>query len=99
MLVNVSRGLVVDTAAVIDALRSRAIAGAALDIFDAQPLPPGDPLFQTPGLLLTPHVAALTATSWRAMAVGAAEEMLRILRGERPRHLVNPEVLTVEKAS
>ena len=93
VLVNVSRGPVVDTAALIEALRSGAVAGAALDVFDAQPLPPEDPFFSTPRLLLTPHVAALTATSSRAMAVGAAEEMLRILRGERPRNLVNPEAV------
>ncbi len=43
-----------------------------------------------PNLLLTPHTAGITATSSRAMAVGAAEEMLRILRGEAPLNLVNP---------
>lgn len=93
VLVNVSRGPVVDTAALLDALRGGAIAGAALDVFDTQPLPPEDPLFDAPRLLLTPHVAALTATSARTMAIGAAEEMLRMLRGERPRNLVNPEAL------
>ena len=82
-----------DTAALVEALRSGAVAGAALDVFDTQPLPPDDSLFSTPRLLLTPHVAALTATSSRVMAIGAAEEMLRILRGERPRNLVNPEAV------
>jgi D-3-phosphoglycerate dehydrogenase len=91
VLVNVSRGAVIETRAIIDALRSGRIAGAALDVFDVQPLPPDDALFDCPNLLLTPHVAGITATSSRAMAVGAAEEMLRILRGERPLSLVNPE--------
>jgi D-3-phosphoglycerate dehydrogenase len=91
VLVNVSRGAVVDTPALIDALRSEKIAGAALDVFDIQPLPPNDALFACPNLLLTPHTAGITATSGRAMAVGAAEEMLRILRGERPLNLVNPD--------
>jgi D-3-phosphoglycerate dehydrogenase len=90
VLVNVSRGAVIDTPAIIDALRSQKIAGAALDVFDVQPLPPTDALFDCPNLLLTPHTAGITATSSRAMAVGSAEEMLRILRGEAPLNLVNP---------
>lgn len=90
VLVNVSRGAVIDTPALIDALRSAKIAGAALDVFDVQPLPPDNALFDCPNLLLTPHTAGITATSSRAMAVGSAEEMLRILRGEAPLNLVNP---------
>jgi D-3-phosphoglycerate dehydrogenase len=91
ILINVSRGAVVDTAAVIEALSSQKIAGAALDVFDVQPLPAGSALFDCPNLLLTPHAAAITASSSHAMAVGAAEEMVRILRGERPLNLVNPD--------
>jgi D-3-phosphoglycerate dehydrogenase / 2-oxoglutarate reductase len=94
VLVNVSRGAVIETSALIDALRARKIGGAALDVFDVQPLPPDDALFDCPNLLLTPHTAGITATSGRAMAVGSAEEMLRILRGEQPRNLVNPTYKT-----
>ena len=90
VLVNVSRGAVIETLALIDALRSHKIGGAALDVFDVQPLPTNDALFDCPNLLLTPHTAGITATSGRAMAVGSAEEMLRILRGEQPLNLVNP---------
>lgn len=90
VLVNVSRGAVIDTAALIDALTGGRLAGAALDVFDVQPLPADDALLACRNLLLTPHAAAITASSSRAMAVGAAEEMLRILRGETPRNLVNP---------
>jgi D-3-phosphoglycerate dehydrogenase len=90
VLVNVSRGAVIETAAIIDALRSNTIGGAALDVFDVQPLPPDDALHDCPNLLLTPHTAGITATSSRAMAVGSAAEMLRILRGEAPLNLVNP---------
>jgi D-3-phosphoglycerate dehydrogenase / 2-oxoglutarate reductase len=90
VLVNVSRGAVIETAALIDALRSQKIGGAVLDVFDVQPLPANDVLFDCPNLLLTPHTAGITATSGRAMAVGSAEEMLRILRGEPPLNLVNP---------
>jgi D-3-phosphoglycerate dehydrogenase len=92
VLVNVSRGAVVQTDALRAALEEGCIAGAALDVFDTQPLPKGDPLLTCPNLLLSPHVAAITATSMRAMSVGAAEEMRRILSGERPLNLVNPEI-------
>jgi D-3-phosphoglycerate dehydrogenase / 2-oxoglutarate reductase len=91
VLVNVSRGPVVDTAAIIAALNARRIGGAALDVFDVQPLPADSPLFDCPNLLLTPHTAGITASSSRAMSVGAAEEMVRILRGEAPLNLVNPD--------
>ena len=90
LLVNVSRGAVIETPALIEALKSHKIGGAALDVFDVQPLPSNDALFDCPNLLLTPHTAGITATSGRAMAVGSAEEMLRILRGEQPLNLVNP---------
>ncbi len=90
VLVNVSRGAVIDTPALIAALTAGKIAGAALDVFDVQPLPADDALFACPNLLLTPHAAAITASSSRAMAVGAANEMLRILHGEAPLNLVNP---------
>lgn len=92
VLVNVSRGAVVQTDALRAALEEGRIAGAALDVFDTQPLPKDDPLLTCPNLLLSPHVAAITATSMRAMSVGAAEEMRRILSGERPLNLVNPEI-------
>jgi D-3-phosphoglycerate dehydrogenase len=90
LLVNVSRGPVVDAAALLRALQTGAIAGAALDVFDVQPLAPSNELFDCPNLLLTPHVAGITGTSMRNMSVGAAEEMLRIMRGELPLNLVNP---------
>jgi D-3-phosphoglycerate dehydrogenase len=90
VLVNVSRGAVIETPALIQALQKKAIGGAAIDVFEVQPLPAGHPLFSCPNLLLTPHVAGITATSLRSMSVGAAEEMLRILRGEEPLNLVNP---------
>ncbi len=92
VLINISRGPVVKTDALVEALNAKKIGGAALDVFDVQPLPVTDPLLACPNLLLTPHVAGITATSGHAMSVGAAEEMLRILRGERPINLVNPAI-------
>ena len=93
VLINVARGPVIDAAALAAALQAGKLAGAALDVFDVQPLASDHPLLACPNLLLTPHVAGITQTSSRAMSVGAVEEMLRILRGERPRNLVNPEIL------
>lgn len=90
VLINTSRGPVVETAALVDALAKGAIAGAAVDVYDSQPVPADSPLFACPRLLMTPHVAAITATSMRQMSLGAVAEMLRILRGERPLNLVNP---------
>jgi D-3-phosphoglycerate dehydrogenase len=90
VIINVSRGAVVENVPLIAALKAGKLGGAALDVFDIQPLPADDTLFDCPNLLLTPHAAALTASSSRGMAVGAAEEMLRILRGEQPLNLVNP---------
>ena len=93
VLINVARGPIVVTEAVVAALNQGRLGGAALDVFEAQPLAPDHPLHACPNLLLTPHVAGTTATSLRAMGLGAAEEMLRILSGERPRNLVNPSAL------
>ena len=93
VLVNVARGAILDAAAIVDALRAGAIAGAALDVFETQPLAADHPLHGCPNLLLTPHVAGSSSTSLRAMGVGSAAEMIRILRGERPLNLVNPEAL------
>ena len=91
VLVNVSRGAVVVTDDLIAALKDGVIAGAATDVYDHHPLAPDHPLLDCPNILLTPHVAGITATSTRAMGMRAAEDLLRILRGEAPDNLVNPE--------
>lgn len=92
ILINVSRGPVVDTAALLDALRAGRLAGAALDVHDRQPLQADDPVLHCPNLLLTPHVAGITATSMLGMSRGAVASVLALLRGERPANVVNPEV-------
>lgn len=92
VLINVSRGAVVETVALMEGLQSGQLAGAALDVFETQPLHKDDPLLRCPNLLLSPHVAAITATSMRAMSVGAAEEMRRILSGQPPLNFVNREI-------
>ena len=92
LLINVSRGAVIDTKAVVTALRSGNLGGAALDVHDRQPLVGDEFVFDCPNLLLTPHVAGITATSMRAMSEGAVTTMLALLRGEQPANVVNPEV-------
>ena len=92
ILINVSRGPVIDTAAVVNALRQGRLAGAAMDVHDRQPLTGQEPIFDCPNLLLTPHLAGITATSLLGMSQGAVDTMLALLRGERPANVVNPEV-------
>jgi D-3-phosphoglycerate dehydrogenase / 2-oxoglutarate reductase len=92
-LINVGRGPVVQEEALIEALRGKRIAGAMLDVYEHYRLEPGHPLFALDNVILTPHLAAVTRESRARASVAAAEEMLRILRGERPRNLVNPEAL------
>jgi D-3-phosphoglycerate dehydrogenase len=92
-LINVGRGPVVQEEALIGALKGKRIAGAMLDVYEHYRLEPGHPLFSLDNVILTPHLAAVTQESRARAGVAAADEMLRILRGDRPRNLVNPEVL------
>lgn len=92
VLVNASRGAVVDDQALARALRERRIAGAAIDVFADQPLPRDHPFLSIENINLTPHAAALTDESSENMSVGAAKQILQLLSGERPEHLVNPEI-------
>jgi len=93
ILVNVSRGAVVDDGALLEALRDGRIAGAALDVFVTQPLPPDHPYFGFDNVIITPHMAGITEESMMRMGVGAADEALRVLAGGLPVNLRNPEAL------
>lgn len=92
ILVNTSRGPVVDEGALIEALQSGHLMGAGLDVFDPEPPSPDNPLLQMDNVVLTPHIGSFTEEGRRRMALTVAEEVLRVLRGERPLYLVNPEV-------
>jgi D-3-phosphoglycerate dehydrogenase len=96
-IVNTSRGPVVDTSALIEALQAGRLAGAGLDVVDPEPPPPDHPLRQIPNVLLTPHTAFYSEESQRELQRRAAEEVARVLRGEQPRSLVNPEALTARQ--
>ena len=92
ILINVSRGPVIDTAAVLAAIKCGALGGAALDVHDQQPLTGQEPLFDCPNLLISPHVAGITATSLHGMSHGAVHTLIALLRGDKPANVVNPEV-------
>jgi D-3-phosphoglycerate dehydrogenase len=93
VLVNVSRGAVVGDDALIEALRNGRIGGAVLDVFTEQPLPPGHPYFSFDNAVLTPHMAGITEESMMRMGMVAAQESLRVLAGDLPENLRNPEAV------
>jgi phosphoglycerate dehydrogenase-like enzyme len=89
VLVNISRGGIVDTAALIEALQSRAIAGAGLDVTDPEPLPAGHPLWAAPNLIISPHLAgAAGKPGFDRLAEVAARNVQRFLAGQPLAHVV-----------
>lgn len=91
LLVNVARGGLVDTAALVDALRAGTIAGAALDVTEPEPLPDDHPLWDLPGALVTPHVANTWAMAVPELAGLVRRNVERFARDEPLEGLVDPE--------
>ena len=92
-LLNAARGAIVDPAALAEALASGRIAGAGIDVFEPERLPPGHPLLAQDRLLATPHTAFYSEESIRDLARLAAENVAAVLGGRRPAALVNPQAL------
>jgi D-3-phosphoglycerate dehydrogenase len=97
ILINVSRGGIVDELALRDALDKKQLFGAGLDVFDLEPPPPDHPLLGRDDVIATPHIAGATTAGkdrlWRA----ALAQALQVLQGEHPPHLVNAEVWSINR--
>ena len=93
ILVNTARGAIVDEVALAEALKGKAIAGAALDCFAVEPLPATSPLRGLPNLILTPHMIGHTIEAHHSLEVATRENLELILAGQPPRYVVNPAVL------
>lgn len=91
LLVNTSRGAVVDEQALVAALRAGRPAGAALDVLACEPAPSGHPLLSLPNVIVTPHVAWYSEESELELRRKAVANVIAVLSGQRPPHLVNPE--------
>lgn len=94
ILINTARGVVVDEAALVEALAKGRIAAAGLDVFDDEPPPPGHPLFGFDQVVLSPHIAGLTAECAERMAIGSVQNVLDFFAGRvDPTLIVNGAAL------
>jgi D-3-phosphoglycerate dehydrogenase / 2-oxoglutarate reductase len=92
IFINASRGGHVDEVALTAALDSGHLFGAGLDVTDPEPPLAGNPLLYRDNVMLTPHIASATGDGRRKMITGAMNQILQVLRGEKPDNLINPEV-------
>ncbi|WP_348748308.1 2-hydroxyacid dehydrogenase [Pseudomonas rhodesiae] len=90
IFINISRGKVVDEAALVEALQQRTIRAAGLDVFEKEPLDHSSPLLRLNNVVATPHIGSATHETREAMAACAVNNLLAALAGEKPKNLVNP---------
>lgn len=95
IIINTSRGAVIDTEALVEALEKGLIAGAGLDVYEEEPLNPNHPLTRFKNVVLTPHIGSATRETRLAMALLAVENLVAFAAGKEPPTLVNREVLRV----
>jgi len=93
VFVNTSRGPVVDQRALAEALASRRIFAAGIDVFEQEPISSDDPLLKLDNVVVVPHIASASIPTRIRMATLAAENLVAVLQGKRPPNPVNPEVL------
>ena len=91
--INTARGAVVDESALVEALRSGHLGGAALDVFAEEPLPPSSPLWGMPNVLISPHSASTSDRENRRITDLFCENLRRYLAGEQLQNVLNPEVM------
>jgi phosphoglycerate dehydrogenase-like enzyme len=96
--INTARGALVNEEDLIEALKSATIAGAAVDVYTKEPVPPDNPLRSAPNCVLTPHNAFNAVEAAALMSSRSAENVLAVMRGEMPEGILNPEVLASGKA-
>ncbi|MBT9300606.1 2-hydroxyacid dehydrogenase [Pseudomonas sp. TAE6080] len=94
IFINISRGKVVDEAALIGALQQRTIRAAGLDVFEREPLNHDSPLMRLSNVVATPHIGSATHETREAMARCAVDNLLQALAGDRPKNLVNTTAWT-----
>jgi D-3-phosphoglycerate dehydrogenase len=95
-IVNAARGPLIDEAALVAGLRSGKIAGAALDVFDAEPLSPDSPLLQLNNVILTPHLAASTVEAQQDVGTQIVEQLLDALAGVDYRNAINMPIVDAD---
>jgi len=98
-LVNTARGPIVDESALVKTLRDHRIAGAALDVFDVEPLPGNHPLLGLDNVVLTPHIGYVTSDAYDIFFKQAVENIVAYLDGKMPSRALNPEALKNRKKS
>ena len=91
-IINTSRGPIIEEKALVNALNSKKIAGAAIDTFDIEPLPSNHPLLYTPNTLLTPHIGYVTYEAYEAYYEGIIDNVISFLN-DNPVRVLNPDVL------
>ena len=96
-LVNTSRGPVIDEQALIKALQEKTIAGAALDVFEKEPIDTSSPLLKMDNVVIVPHIASASIETRTAMAVMAAQGIVSVLKGQIPPNIINKEVVKVKQ--
>jgi D-3-phosphoglycerate dehydrogenase len=92
ILINTSRGPVVDEAALARALKAGRPAGAALDVWEQEPIAADNPLLKMENVIATPHAAYFSSAAVAQVPRRCGEEVARVLTGQRPLNVVNPEV-------
>ncbi|MBW2564726.1 MAG: phosphoglycerate dehydrogenase [Deltaproteobacteria bacterium] len=91
LLINAARGEIVKEKALYNALKDNVIAGAGLDVFENEP-PTNSPLLKLDNVVMTPHIAAFTHDAMNNMCTGVANQLIEYAKGNKPAHIVNPEI-------